>query len=95
MLSKTVAMASLSFLLFGYSSVGLSYEIVRVEQEGTITGRIVFTGIPPPPLVFDVKKSPDVCGQERLLHKVEAHRGLLKGAVIVLEGVKKGKPFST
>ena len=50
MLSKTVAMASLSFLLFGYSSVGLSYEIVRVEQEGTITGRIVFTGILPPPL---------------------------------------------
>jgi hypothetical protein len=70
-----------------------AYEVGEVEKGGTIQGHVTFSGSPPGPVQFKVDKNPEVCGQERSLMKVDARNGFLTGAVVVLEGVEKGKPF--
>lgn len=55
---------------------------------------MTFSGPIPTPLQFEVEKNPEVCGQQRSLEKVEARNGWLKGAVVILEDVKSGKPFA-
>lgn len=82
------------FLLTG-ATVVHAYEVAEVHDGGRIHGQVIFSGTPPTPLRFTVEKNPEVCGQERSLLKVEAHNGFLAGAVVILEGVKKGKPFPT
>lgn len=71
-----------------------AYEVVKVQNGGTIQGRVAISGGLQEPLQFSVEKNPEICGQERSLVKVEAHDGFLTGAVVVLEGIEKGKPFS-
>lgn len=70
-----------------------AYEVGEVQEGGTIQGQVAFLGSPPVPVQFKVVKNPDVCGQERSLMKVDVRNGFLTGAVVVLEGVEKGKPF--
>lgn len=93
MLRKTLAMGCFALVVCGCASVGLAYEVSEVVNGATIAGRIAFTGTPPAPRHFEVQKGPEVCGPERTLTKVEVQNGWLKGAVVVLEGVKQGKPF--
>lgn len=95
MLRTIVAMASFSFVILGSFNIGLGYEVVNVQDGGIIAGRVAFSGTPPAPRVFDVNKEPEVCGKVRGLTKVEVNNGLLKGAVVVLEGVEKGKTFES
>jgi plastocyanin len=95
MLRKTVAMASFSFMILGLASIGLGYEVTTVSNGGTIAGRIAFSGTPPASRVFDVNKGPEVCGVKRGLTKVDVRHGFLRGAVLVLEGVEKGKSFES
>lgn len=85
-------------VMMGLASImGLSmthaYEVGEVQEGGTIQGQVTFSGSPPVPVQFAVNKNPDVCGKERSLMKVDARNGFLNGAVVVLEGVEKGKPF--
>ncbi len=75
-------------------SMAHAYEVAEVRDGGTIQGKITFSGTPPEALQFDVDKNPEVCGDQRSLVKVEAHNGMLKGAVVVLEGIESGKPFA-
>ena len=70
-----------------------AYEVVEVQKGGTIEGQVTFLGAPPEPVQFNVDKNPEVCGQERSLMKVDVRNGFLTGAVVVIEGVEKGKPF--
>jgi hypothetical protein len=74
-------------------SMTSAYEVEEVKEGGAIQGQVTFLGSPPVPVQFAVNKNPDVCGQERSLMKVDARNGFLNGAVVVLEGVEKGKPF--
>ena len=90
---KTIAVLTFFVGAFGTIGVALSYEFAEVVNGGVISGRVTFLGTPPDPIRFEVKKNPEVCGEERVLKKVEINNGYLKGAVVVLEGVKKGKPF--
>ena len=93
MLRKTVAMASFSLAFFGFSVFGFGYDVMPVSNGAMIVGKIAFIGIPPAPRVFEVKKEPEVCGKVRNLEKIQVQNGMLKGVVVILEGVKKGKPF--
>lgn len=70
-----------------------AYEIAEVKEGGIIQGQVTFLGSPPAPVQFNVDKNPEVCGQQRSLMKVDVRNGFLTGAVVVLEGVEKGKPF--
>lgn len=83
-------------VLLGFAGVSFAYEVIEVRNGATLTGRVAFTGtLPHAQRHFEVRNGPEVCGPERMLNKVDVHQGLLKGAVIALEGVKKGKPFAS
>ncbi len=84
----------ISLAIIAGPSVTYAYKVVEeVKEGGTIAGQVTFSGHSPKPLQFAVEKNPEVCGDQRSLVKVEAHNGLLKGAVVVLEGIESGKPF--
>lgn len=93
MFRKIVAMVSFPWVFVGLVSMGYGYEVTKVEHGGAIDGQVDFSGTPPAPRVFQVKKDADICGKVRKLTKVEAREGKLKGVVVTLEKVAKGKPF--
>lgn len=83
-------------VLFGFAGVGFAYDVIEVENGATITGKVFFTGtLSHASRRFEVRNGPEVCGAERVLTKVEVRDGMLKGAVIALESVERGKPFSS
>ena len=83
-------------VLLPVANVGLAYEVTEIDNGAIITGRVAFTGtLSHAQTRFEVRKGPEICGAERVLNKVDVHQGLLKGAVIALEGVEQGKPFAS
>ena len=90
-----MAVVSFSLTFFGFSFFVFGYDVIPVVNGATIVGKTAFIGIPPAPRVFNVNKEPEVCGKVRSLEKIQVKNGLLKGVVIVLEGVKNGKAFET
>jgi len=90
---KAVAVAGCFLTFFGCSIVGFAYDVVPMSNGANIVGKVFFIGVPPAPRVFDVNKEPEVCGKVRSLEKIQAKNGLLKGAILVLEGIKSGKAF--
>lgn len=80
--------------MLGNVSSVLAYEIGEVMNGGTISGTITFQGAAPQPKLFPVKKDPEVCGAERTVNEVVVRNGFLQGVVVILEGVKAGKPFT-
>jgi len=89
---KYFLIANLIFM--GWATMAQAYEVAEVRDGATIQGKVTFSGTPPEPLRFEVEKNPEVCGDQRSLVKVEAQNGLLKGAVVILEGIESGKPFA-
>ncbi|MDT7040963.1 carboxypeptidase-like regulatory domain-containing protein [Candidatus Nitronereus thalassa] len=94
-LRKALVCAGVASIVFLWSSMGLSYDVIDVHHGAMIGGTVEFHGTPPSPLVFEVNKEPDVCGEIRSLTKVDVHQGRLRGAVIILEGVEQGKAFES
>ena len=77
-----------------FAGVGFAYDVTEVRDGAIITGRVAFVGtLAQAPRRFKVRNGPEVCGPERMLTKLEVHDGRIKGVVIALEGVEKGKPF--
>ena len=89
-----LARAIVPLAMLGSPHAASAYEVGEVVNGAVITGTVTFEGAPPEPKVFEVQKDPEVCGTERALIEVAVRNGSLKGAVIVLEGVVKGKPFT-
>ncbi len=76
------------------SNAASDYKVVPVADGGTIAGLISFDGTPRAPKVIKVEKTPEVCGKEdRELYEVSVKDGKLQDVVVLLEGVKQGKPF--
>src|SRR5438067_2282244 len=80
-----------------------AYETAPVTNGGTLQGKVMFKGTPPPPKVFELWRFPDktFCGGisdengRRFLREVIAGQdGGLKDVVVVIEGIQKGKPFT-
>lgn len=71
------------------------YEVGPVDQPATLTGQVVFTGTVPRPRRFLITKDVEVCGLGyRELREVETSEGGgLRNAVVVVEGVTRGKPW--
>lgn len=87
----------------GTAGLAHAYESVPVTNGGTLQGKVLFKGTPPPPKVFELWRFPDktFCGGisdekgRRLLREVIVGQdGGQKDVVVVIEGVKKGKPFT-
>ena len=87
-------------VLAGWAATALSgpaageaaYEEIAVKDGGTLTGVVRFTGAPPKLAPIAVNKNRDVCGDDKPSEAliVGPDRGV-KGSVILLEGVTKGK----
>lgn len=69
-----------------------AYEAVEVPNGGVLTGTVRFVGPPPRLEPLAVNKNRDVCG-ERVPSEalVVAPGGGVRGAVVMLEGVRRGK----
>ena len=89
---RTVATIALLSLLASASPAGAAYEEIAVKDGGTLTGVVRFTGTVPKLDPIAVNKNRDVCGEQKPSEAlvVGPDRGV-KGTVILLEGVTKGK----
>ena len=89
---RIVAAIALLSLLASVSPAGAAYEEIAVKDGGTLTGVVRFTGTAPKLDPIAVNKNRDVCGEQKPSEAlvVGPDRGV-KGSVILLEGVTKGK----
>lgn len=92
----------ISFIL-ATSSTAFAYEVTEVMEGATIQGTVTLNGVAPPPKAYNLITFPDpeYCGRIsdgngwRLLKDfVVNDHSQIQGVVIVVEGVKAGKPFS-
>jgi hypothetical protein len=90
-------------LLLGQAAPTLAYDEITVTGGGTVTGRVVLNGPPPPSRIFHLVFSPniDFCSRisdgkgNRLLKEFEvSDNGGLRDAIVAVVGVERGKPFS-
>jgi hypothetical protein len=71
-----------------------AYEVVTVENGGSITGTISVSGPIPELRRFKVEKTPEVCGtDDRLVAEIRSRDGKLSDVVLLLEEVDVGKPY--
>ncbi len=79
-------------LLLAVATPATAYEEIAVKDGGTLSGRVKFAGTPPAPESLAVNKNRDVCGDRKTSEAlvVGADSGV-RGAVILIEGVAKGK----
>jgi len=103
MSKNLVSFLSGLFIFLASSGLGFAYEVVEVQDGGTLTGAVNLIGVPPSPKAYNLVTFPDpeYCGRIsngkgwRLLKDVVVdEEGRIEGVVIVIEEVKAGKPFS-
>jgi hypothetical protein len=97
----TLLMA-LGFWLLGIGQ-GAAYEEAAVLDGGTVSGTVTFTGEVPSPKSFELRRAPDpvFCGAlsdglgYRPLREVAVSQaGGLQDVVVMIKGVRAGKPFT-
>jgi len=80
------------FLLVGAAASASAYEEIAVKDGGTLTGKVKFAGTPPTLEPLAVNKNRDVCGDRKPSEAlVVGSDGGVRGAVVLIEGVAKGK----
>jgi hypothetical protein len=99
---KILAATVLTVLILFNQSTGWGYEEVPVASGGTLGGKVVLKGTPPPARIFHLIFSPniDFCGRisdgkgNRLLREFKVSEdGGLQDVVVAVVGVEKGKKF--
>ncbi len=89
-LLASLAVAALSPVEAGAAD----YETVKVIDGGEISGRILLRSSRPQVERFIITKNNAVCGpRTRDVDVVKANGSALLGALVILKGVKRGKPF--
>src|SRR5207249_4720075 len=79
----------------GAPGVGAAYEVVGVADGGAVTGTLKFIGTPPKLEPIPVNKNRDVCGESKPPEAlVLGPDHGVKGGVVMLEGVARGKKGS-
>jgi hypothetical protein len=88
--------AAALLLALAVTAPARAYEVVAVADGGTLSGIVRFAGTPPtlPPL--PVNKNRDVCGEQKEPEALVLgpDRGV-RGSVILIEGVARGKKATT
>ena len=87
-----VVLGALALLGPWVAPAGAAYEEVSVKDGGTLSGVVRFSGAPPKLDPIPVNKNRDVCGDQKPSEALVlgADRGV-KGSVVVIEGITKGK----
>lgn len=98
-----VKLAGIALGIFGLGILpGLAYEEIAVSEGGSIVGKVTLAGDSPKPMAFNLVTIPDpvYCGRIstgtgwRVVEDfIVAKDGALKDAVVMVQGVTKGKPF--
>ncbi len=71
-----------------------AYEAVDVTNGGTVSGKISLSGSAPANPTLDITKDKEYCGDSiKADYYVVAADGGLKNAVVVIEGIEKGKAY--
>jgi hypothetical protein len=69
-----------------------AYEVAPVAGGGSVEGRVLFKGPAPPPKRMLIAKNKEVCGEGyREIVEVAVRNGALANAVVLLDGIEKGK----
>jgi len=91
-----LAFAILSLVAASPAARAVAYEEGPVKDAGTLSGVVRFTGAPPKLDPIAVNKNRDVCGDQKPSEAlvVGENRGV-KGSVILIEGIAKGKKASS
>lgn len=93
MRSTLTAIIALFYAVVGLAQTA-SYEVVEVENGGSITGRVTLVGTPPVPERLVVSTNTEVCGTETLSRALlVGPGGGLMNAVLNLRDVPRGKPW--
>lgn len=92
---KSLRVAVTSFMVCMPLSVSAAkYQVVEVNNGGSISGKVTFQGEDPAPKVYAIAKDPDVCGTgNREVDYVIVSNGALNDVVVFLDKVKSGKSF--
>lgn len=89
-------------IVLGWSVPAFAYTEMDVNNGGTIRGKVTIIGEKPRPMAFNLVTIPDpvYCGRIstgtgwRIVEDfIIGSHGSLKDAVVMIEGVEKGKPF--
>lgn len=87
-----------AFMLAGLlmlPAAGSAYEAAPVTDGGSVAGRVLFKGAPPPPKRMLIAKNREVCGDGyREVVEVAVKNGALENAVVVIDGIAKGKAWA-
>jgi len=89
---KKILLTTAAVLVAVAAPVHAAYEEVPVKDGGALSGVVRFTGTPPRLEPIAVNKNRDVCGEQKPSEAlvVGGDRGV-KGSVILIEGIAKGK----
>ena len=76
------------------SSAPSAYTVKNVTNGGTIEGRVILNGKPIPPRPVLVNQDANVCGAHRLIYPVKVENGGIVDAVVWIDDIHEGKPYS-
>jgi hypothetical protein len=72
-----------------------AYDVAPVTDGGTVSGKVLFKGEVPRPKRMLITKNKEVCGEgEREIVEVAVKGGALANAVVVIDGIAKGKAWA-
>ena len=75
-------------------AVALAYDVAPVADGGSLAGKVLFKGAPVSKKML-ITKNNDVCGDgEREVIEVAVKNGALENAVVVIDGIEKGKAWA-
>jgi len=71
-----------------------AYEVAPVADGGSVVGKVLFKGEAPPPKRMLITKNKEICGEgQREIVEVAVRNGALGNAIVVIDGVSKGKAW--
>ncbi|MFQ6004027.1 MAG: hypothetical protein ACE5OQ_00870 [Woeseia sp.] len=71
-----------------------AYEITELQNGGSLTGKVTFSGADPAPESYSIDKNTDVCGNSQEIDYVRVTDGMLNDVIVYLDDVQMGKAFS-
>jgi hypothetical protein len=91
----TVRFLFFAFVPLTFYAAGASgYEVIDVQDGGTLSGKVVFSGTDPAPQPYTIDKDVDVCGNSQEIDFVKVTDGMLTDVVVYLDNLQAGKAFS-
>jgi hypothetical protein len=101
-MGRLIVAGYVGLVILAGASSGWAYEEITVRDGGTVSGRVVLNGSPPPSRIFHMVFSPNIgyCTRisdgkgNRLLREFRvSDAGDFQDVVVAVVGVEQGKPF--